>query len=329
MPLPPPPPGPTPPSGLRSQSTQSVDRNSLPVSSPPTRRPPPGGITCLGPVPPTPAGLIDEGMEPCLPERGRPRDLTIDLQAAVDPSDAAEPPTSSPSAFGLLNRAGAVRHDKTILQRAESRTRTPALTHGLGDAATKPGQMSDLVVGTGADGSELATTRSNPRSAGARPQVGLYRVGEPSSSSSWQQESRNSTPRAPGSARLPRLDTGTPPFSPCPAKISHPLDDSASVAPRALPTPPPKYSLRRAPGCATAPALRWISRLRPSTWVWPKARSSLPPPLLSDSGNLRRRKQVWPRMPSGSASLPNSSSASREFDGRGTPTPSEPWARRS
>ncbi|XP_044716189.1 uncharacterized protein HRG_10363 [Hirsutella rhossiliensis] len=187
MPLPPPPPGPPPP---RSQSVQSANRNSIPIISPPTRRQPPSGVSSLGPVPPTPADWVNEDVEPCLLERVRGRELTIDPQAAASYKDAAEPLASSPSACGVLNRAGAI---------------------------------SDIVVTTDPIVCGPATTRSNPRSSGGKAQ-----------------EPRTLTPRAPGSARLPRLDTATPPFSPYPAKASQPSDGSGSVAPRALPTPPPQ-----------------------------------------------------------------------------------------
>ncbi|EQK97952.1 hypothetical protein OCS_06336 [Ophiocordyceps sinensis CO18] len=242
MPLPPPPPGPPPPSGLRSQSVQSADRNFIPVISPPTRRPPPSGVWSLGPVPPTPADWVDEDVEPCLPERGRSEDLTIDPQTAANYEDAAEPLASSPSAYGLLNRAGAVRHDKTIIQRrSESRHRNPVSPHGLVDAASRPSHISDIVLTRDADGSGPDTSSSMPRSSGGTAHTAPFRTSEPSSSSVRQQESQISTPRAPGSTRLPRLDTATPPFSPHPgAKANQPSNGSGSVAPRALPTPPPQ-----------------------------------------------------------------------------------------
>ncbi|CAK7205852.1 hypothetical protein SEUCBS139899_008631 [Sporothrix eucalyptigena] len=61
MPLPPPPPGP-PPSGSRSQSMNRPNHGSDPIVSGPTRRPPPTGVSALGPVPPTPAGWFDRDL---------------------------------------------------------------------------------------------------------------------------------------------------------------------------------------------------------------------------------------------------------------------------
>lgn len=63
MPLPPPPPGP-PPSGSRSQSMSRPNQGAEPIVSGPTRRPPPTGVTVLGPVPPTPAGWFDRDLQP-------------------------------------------------------------------------------------------------------------------------------------------------------------------------------------------------------------------------------------------------------------------------
>ncbi|RDA86653.1 hypothetical protein CP532_5057 [Ophiocordyceps camponoti-leonardi (nom. inval.)] len=235
MPLPPPPPGPPPP-GSRSQSVQGVDRNSIPVNSPPTRRPPPSGVSSLGPIPPTPADWVHEDAEPCRPERGRPSGLTIDTRVATGSRDVPEPQISSPCSGGLLNRAGAVRLDKTIIQRrAESRVRNSSSPRGSIDA----GQISDIMVSRGADSPGPLTTKSNPRGgSGVRPQVGIVRPGEPSSSR--QLDSRTSTPRASGSARLSSLESSTPPFSPVPAKAGQSSVHSDSVVPKALPTPPPQ-----------------------------------------------------------------------------------------
>ncbi|PFH62396.1 hypothetical protein XA68_13835 [Ophiocordyceps unilateralis] len=240
MPLPPPPPGPPPP-GPRSQSVQGVDRNVTPIISPPTRRPPPSGISSLGPVPPTPADWVHDEAEPCRPDRGRPSGLTIDTRVATGSQDVPEPLLSSPGSGGLLNRAGAVRLDKTIIQRrAESRVRNSSSPRGSVDAVIGSSQISDILVATGADGSGPLTTSSNPRSSGGRTQAGIIRAGELSASSSRQLDSRNSTPRALDSAGLPLPGTSTPPFSPMPTKAGQPSNNSDSAAPKALPTPPPQ-----------------------------------------------------------------------------------------
>ncbi|KND88161.1 hypothetical protein TOPH_07158 [Tolypocladium ophioglossoides CBS 100239] len=231
MPLPPPPPGP-PPSGSRSQSVQSMDRNSVPIISPPTRRPPPSGVSSLGPVPPTPANWVDEDARPSQPDKRRSPGLTIDTLTAATSQDVPEPLASSSSANGGLNRARAVRHDKTIIQRrTESRTRHSS--NGSIDAVAQPQYISDIVVPESSDSRQHTVARSTPHSGGR--QLDLAR-GSPA-----HQDSRNSTPRAPASAKLPRLDTATPPFSPhYPVKAGQPSNSSQSVVPKALPTPPPQ-----------------------------------------------------------------------------------------
>ncbi|PHH75208.1 hypothetical protein CDD80_2538 [Ophiocordyceps camponoti-rufipedis] len=188
------------------------------------------GIVSLGPVPPTPADWVPDDLEPCRPDRGRPSGLTIDTRVATSSKDVPDPQLSSPGSGGLLSRAGAVRLDKTIIQRrAESRVRNSSSPRPSVDAIIGS-RISDMSVVTGTDGSGPLTTRSNPRSGGARPQAVMIRAGELSASSSRQLDSRNSTPRALKSAELPIPGASTPPFSPMPA----------SAAPKALPTPPPQ-----------------------------------------------------------------------------------------
>ncbi len=99
------------------------------------------------------------------------------------------------------------------------------------DAMTKPHEISDIVVPRSPDGHKL---KSNPRSGGLLPD--LYHAGESSS----QADSRNSTPRAPNSAKLPQLQTATPPFSPSAIKAGQSSSAPQSVVPKALPTPPPQ-----------------------------------------------------------------------------------------
>lgn len=235
MPLPPPPPGP-PPSSFRSESVQSVDRNTTPVISPPTRRPPPSGVTSLGPVPPTPAGWVDSDSPQVVSESHRRKSpgLTIDTEAASSSQHISEPLGSS-SSTGSLNRTGAVRHDKTIIQR---RSESRQSTHGSIDAIARPQTISDIVVPSGSNGltRRLTINKSTPRSAG-RPLNETPRTGE---SAGYFQDSRNSTPRATESAKLPHFDTATPPFSPTPSKPGQSSSQSQSTVPKALPTPPPQ-----------------------------------------------------------------------------------------
>jgi hypothetical protein len=228
MPLPPPPPGP-PPSSSRSQSVQGTSRESLPVASPPTRRPPPSGVASLGPVPPTPANWVDSDNQPEQVARGRSPGLTIDT-SSVDSSQAVESQASASSAGGL-NRARAVRHDKTILQRrSESR-------HGSIDERTQPNSVSNIVVPVSSESlnRRLAHQKTTPGSGHWTPGDSA-RTGE----SSTHHDSRNSTPRGPASGKLPQIDTGTPPFSPYPVKSAPHTGTSQTLVPKALPTPPPQ-----------------------------------------------------------------------------------------
>ncbi|KFA71772.1 hypothetical protein S40288_08764 [Stachybotrys chartarum IBT 40288] len=233
MPLPPPPPGP-PPAGSRSQSVTAVDRSSTttPVTSPPTRRPPPEGVSTLGPVPPTPANWVDSDSPPSQQSAVQASRLTIDTSAVEDPGQAIDPAASSSA--GGLNRARAVRHDKTIIQRrSESRSRHGS--HGSIDERTQPNNISNIVVSQEPHGvaSRPVLARTTPRSGG-RPQLDIPRTGE----SSLYQDSRNSTPRALGSVLHP-LDTGTPPFSPH-SKDPVKQGNAPTNVPKALPTPPPQ-----------------------------------------------------------------------------------------
>ncbi|PHH81049.1 hypothetical protein CDD82_1355 [Ophiocordyceps australis] len=227
MPLPPPPPGP-PPVGSRSQSVQAAERTSAPAVSLPTRRPPPGGISSLGPVPPTPADWVDDGESATRAYASRSSTLSPGTVVVGDTTPS--PPAFSPGASGL-SRARAIRHDKTIIQRrAESRNRTS------NEVEAAPRRISDIVVPVGSNlrgpGSNGSTQRANES-------------GEPSTSK--RSDSRNPTPRAQVSARRLRLETAaTPPFSPCPLRESQISSSSQSVAaealskPQALPTPPPQ-----------------------------------------------------------------------------------------
>ncbi|KAH7275852.1 hypothetical protein B0J15DRAFT_383503 [Fusarium solani] len=215
MPLPPPPPGPPPASG-RSQSVQSMDRNVVPIISPPTRRRPPAGVTNLGPVPPTPADWVDSD-QPNAPGRGRSPALT--LNTSVNPNPQLESVASSSSLISL-NRQKAVRHDKTILQRRnESRNRHS--TRGSVDERIRPESMADIVVPSSSDLARSTLSKSTPLT------------------DAFGQDSRDSTPRALGSGKLPQVEAETPPFSPNAAKQAQ-YASSKAVAPKALPTPPPR-----------------------------------------------------------------------------------------
>ncbi|EEY22067.1 conserved hypothetical protein [Verticillium alfalfae VaMs.102] len=203
MPLPPPPPGP-PPASSRSQSVQSTSRTSEPMVSPPTRRPPPSNGSALGPVPPTPADWIDQDAQQATPtpSRGRAAGLTIDTTQPASSSQVTEL-TSSAS----LSRAGAVRLDKTIVQRrAESRTRQ----HESMDGILQPMQLTDIVVPSATTLSRRRTiNKSTPRSGGRTMQDTPQTGGSDS-----QRDLLSLTPKALGSAQGTGRDMATPPFSP-------------------------------------------------------------------------------------------------------------------
>ncbi|CAG9943911.1 unnamed protein product [Clonostachys rosea f. rosea IK726] len=221
--VPPPPPGPPPP-GSRSHSVQPVERTSVPLMSPPTRRPPPSSGSSLDPVPPTPANWVDESNQPPRSDSVQSRPLRIDTEMAQQSDQVPEPLQSSGSASGL-NRAGAVRHDKTIIQRrAESRTRQGS--HGSIDEGTNPHNISNIVVPSGSSNTPRPLT--TPRSAsGGGPQTG---------ESSARAGSNTSTPNV-RSGKLPMLNTSIAPFTP--SRLGHNATGSQSVVPKALPTPPP------------------------------------------------------------------------------------------
>ncbi|KUJ21801.1 uncharacterized protein LY89DRAFT_384646 [Mollisia scopiformis] len=236
MPLPPPPPGPPPPQSRSQSMTRSTDR----VVSPPTRRPPP--MSTLGPVPPTPAGWVDEDVS----GRGRSpnRGLTIDT-SSVSSSNAPE--SNSGSSSSGLARAHAMKGDpRTIRQRRnESKTRrTAAATE---EASNNPWAEaivpSDIVVPTVGLARRPTITRSTPRSARSH-QEETPRTGESLSVSQHNTPvqlgpsstaSRGSTPRPQVSSN--RLEAPTPPFSPNQFNDDF-AEDSPAIPPKALPTPP-------------------------------------------------------------------------------------------
>ncbi|KAI0595221.1 hypothetical protein F4775DRAFT_585695 [Biscogniauxia sp. FL1348] len=223
MPIPPPPPGPPP---LAQSRSQSLNRTTDPIMSPPTRRPPPSGLNALGPVPPTPANWIDEdaqgrGRSPNQPE------LTIDTSSATGSSSQGQPQSASaPSSGGGLNRTGAVRGEKTLRERRnESRTR-----HQRNDSGSDAQPLSDIVVpSSSSQYRRVSTQKGTPRSGG--------RQEGPRTSEEFNIDSRHSTPR-PSAGLHP--ETPTPPFSPHPQKGYPVSEQSHPMAPKALPTPPPQ-----------------------------------------------------------------------------------------
>lgn len=225
VPLPPPPPGP-PPTQSRSQS---LNRTTEPVVSPPTRRPPPNGVTALGPVPPTPADWVNDEPQARGPSPNPPG-LTIDTSAASSSSSQTQLESGSASGSGSgsaggLNRTGAVRGEKSLRERRnESRTRQKP------EDGIQP--LSDIIVPGGPSLSRrVSVHRGTPRSSGRTV------FDTPGSADDVNIDSRNSTPR-PSAGIHP--ETPTPPFSPHPQRAYPVKEPSHTIAPKALPTPPPQ-----------------------------------------------------------------------------------------
>lgn len=235
VPLPPPPPGP-PPSNPRSQS---INRNftpsgSDPIASPPTRRPPPTGVTALGPVPPTPANWVDDepsnrqgvAQGPLRQEQEPPVSGHSEPEDVDDTEEHGSPPTS-PNAG--LNRTNARRGEKTLRERRnESRTRGSRLSIDSSIA-----DLQDIVIPSSSSAGKANFSRVTPRSGGQHQ-------GTPHSGDLMDDDNNGLTPRAVDSARklTPGKEISTPPFSPRPLK-AHASERSPSIIPKALPTPPP------------------------------------------------------------------------------------------
>ncbi|KAH8896031.1 hypothetical protein GQ53DRAFT_681659 [Thozetella sp. PMI_491] len=224
MPVPPPPPGP-PPSSSRSQSVNRVDFGSEPITSPPTRRPPPSGVAALGPIPPTPADWTDNGNHASRgpsPER-TPVVETPSTSSALTHTESGNSSTASSG----LTRQHAVRGEKTLRERRnESRTR--GVRDSI-DASISNQPLSDIVIPAGSNISKRLTVNNGPRSSGKM--VDTPGTAGTGSSSDHSMDSKGSTPRA------LMTDASSPPFSPRPRKASNPYD-RPPIAPKALPTPP-------------------------------------------------------------------------------------------
>ncbi|KAI9776971.1 MAG: hypothetical protein M1835_005350 [Candelina submexicana] len=282
MPLPPPPPGPPPPNARsqslsRSSEESSSSRNlSIPVPAPATRRPP-GYGTSLGPVPPTPAGWVDEELsrrDRSASRQGRglqiDTDNVPDTRASFSGRDAgftslglrATEPASEVLHTGDgcldadLGRSTAVRDtgNKGIRERrSESRSGkgqvvdmgTPVEQDNNPWAETmakvKP---ADLVLPT--TGTTLTRrrtiTKSSPRSAKfMRSPEELLNSSRSAGSSGANEviDSPQSGRRAKSAINL----EPTPPFSPgqeLPATSTSSKGPPISLAPKSLPTPPPQ-----------------------------------------------------------------------------------------
>lgn len=183
-------------------------------------------------MPPTPADWLDSDHPPSQPPRGRSPGLTIDTETANNAAEPADTLGSSSSSAGL-NRTRAIRRDKTIIQRrSESRNREGARQPM--DGRAQPSAIADIVVPKSANlARRLALGKGTPRSGQLLDTPGT------GDTITLDTDSRTSTPRALPSSKLPKLDTGTPPFTPNPAQQAQYEGQPTTVAPKALPTPPP------------------------------------------------------------------------------------------
>ncbi|KAB5566867.1 hypothetical protein GE09DRAFT_1171830 [Coniochaeta sp. 2T2.1] len=237
--LPPPPPGP-PPASSRSQSVTRAGENGAPVMAPPTRRPPPSGVTALGPVPPTPQNWVDEDEQP----RREPSPIRTSEELSVTstnpPDSAISTATSQASSAAGLARARALRSEKSLLQR-RSESRTRGGVHNSIDASLDMQSLSDIVIPSGSGGlsRRLTINRGTPRSS--RTGQNTPQTADTLASSEASGES-GSTPRALSSATTQEggPETPTPPFSPQPRRSRATPEPHPSIAPKALPTPPPQ-----------------------------------------------------------------------------------------
>lgn len=237
MPLPPPPPGPPPPTSRSQSMTRTTDR----VVSPPTRRP--GVMSTLGPVPPTPAGWVDEDVT----GRGRSpnRGLQIDT-SSVGSSTIGDTSNSGSSSSGLA-RARHVRGEPQSIRerRAESKTRK-SVDERSNNPWAESIVPSDIVTNPNTNGLARRPTvsKSTPRSARSlqvetpTPSASMHNTPVPNTGGSMPRG--NTTPRPCLSPSRP--DAPTPPFSPGQLKAA--MGEAPSVmTPKALPTPPPQSRL--------------------------------------------------------------------------------------
>lgn len=251
-PLPPPPPGP-PPGGSRSQSLgrgmdAGVNRQTVNLPAPPTRRP--GQSSTLGPIPPTPVGWQEEqarqrSQSPAVqglqidtspyalqtPER---LPQNVENEAASVASGA----TGSTSTSSTLYRDPTGSHASRGIRERRSESRAareraePNNNPWAEDMeAAKP---ADLILGTPEGGLKRrdAVTKNTPRSGGIRSPKSSHSFGDSGSATS--------TPRL---TVMTGAAAPTPPFSPGTERFDNPHTQKQPVymPSKALPTPPMRH----------------------------------------------------------------------------------------
>ena len=269
-PLPGPPPGP-PPSSSRSQSVSGVGelaaRNLLaPAPRPRTRQAPPLGTT-LGPVPPTPAGWVDDGVVPDI-HRGV-GNLHVDT-AGLTGSNMARTDSSTDvhqsqlNTAGGLNRSSALR-DASAKGLRERRTATRSNRSSLADMSALSINSNNPWLNslksspqTWHDGRPLDTAETTPDDIvdrEYRKAIGLSPAADSEYTTSTG--SQHSTPKAAESANFkvpsPYISQ-TPPWSAGggPSSPTMQTNPSMFMPTKSLPTPPLGQS-RRLSGPTTRP----------------------------------------------------------------------------
>jgi hypothetical protein len=198
----------------------------------------------LGPVPPTPAGWVDEDIT--VRSKSPNMGLHIDTSSVSSSTVAAESSMSGGSSSGLT-RARAVRGEPKSIRERRSESKSRAVEdqskNPWAEAITPADHIPPLTI----LGRRPTITKSTPRSAKSTA-TETPKTGDMSSHATPLQlsaASRGSTPRPLDSAN--RLEAPTPPFSPALPKAQM-MQHSPAIPPKALPTPPPQSRVAESPG---------------------------------------------------------------------------------
>jgi hypothetical protein len=258
MPLPGPPPGP-PPRAPRSQSasgtTEMRSRHSADSAPRPSTRQAPALGTLLGPVPPTPAGWVDEQAGPSPKRHGTGLYIdTTNLSSKVKPLNSVGAATGAfevlarphaGSSSGLFRSsarresAGGIRERRSASRNARTDTSDEMSALSISSnpwaeaMAAKPANLEKF---SPEDAAADRTSATKSGSDGNTPKSAQISGGQLTQSSS------QSTPRGGVDTLRLSLDhlTQTPPFSPGGEPCSPTMHNlmSPGIPPKALPTPP-------------------------------------------------------------------------------------------
>jgi hypothetical protein len=204
-------------------------------------------MSSLGPVPPTPAGWVDEDLS--VRRKSPNRGLHIDTAAASSSTVPNDLSNSGSSSSGLT-RAHAVRGDPKSIRERRSESKTKRAPDHAEEPSNNPWAEaitpSDIVVPPATVlGRRPTIRRSTPRSATSNQTdtpstANLSQHQTPIQGAIPDTGSRGSTPRPPHSSKRP--EAPTPPFSPAQLKAAF-NNNSPAIPPKALPTPPPQSRL--------------------------------------------------------------------------------------